>query len=216
VNSVYPTTYVDSRGSVETSIINDSQSLRMSVRAVEFVGRSFDTFSPVTDSGDALKQFTLSSGCLCDCTLEWSMPIEIDLRPQSSASNLDIRLELGKPASVGCEETHLSIRLRFEDKIICSRGTSGWFEDELLDVQNELPDGAYLKCCFGCNLSDYSIYGHGLFGSMLCFRGVKTEYLDVKDKYEYMDVMESFTEIVQETYVCPQFQIRTPGTGYRG
>jgi hypothetical protein len=46
--------------------------------------------------------------------------------------------------------------------------------------------------------------------------GYKAEYLKVRTKGEYMRVMNRYTERVQETYLCPEFERRKPGTGYRG
>ncbi len=97
-----------------------------------------------------------------------------------------------------------------------SAGTSGWFEDELLDIQKQLPDGVFLKACITCAFSDYSPYGHGLFGGMLCFRDNKAGYLTVKGKSDLFRIWSTATEYVQETYLCPEFERRVRGSGYRG
>ena len=34
-----------------------------------------------------------------------------------------------------------------------------------------------MKACINCAISDYSPYGNGLFGNMICFRGNKAGYL---------------------------------------
>ena len=51
---------------------------------------------------------------------------------------------------------------------------------------------------------------------MLCYRDNREEYLAVKSKREYMNMKGRPTEQVQETYLCPEFQRRIAGTGYRG
>jgi hypothetical protein len=73
-----------------------------------------------------------------------------------------------------------------------------------------------MKCCFNCAFSDYSPAGSGIFGDMLCFRDNKEEYFKVKDKWDLFRIWETMTEHVQETYLCPEFEKRIPGTGYRG
>jgi len=49
---------------------------------------------------------------------------------------------------------------------------------------------------------------------MRCHRGAKAQYLAVKSKREYCGV--PVTEEVMETYLCPEYATRIPGTGYRG
>ncbi|HSY47275.1 MAG TPA: hypothetical protein VLC46_00525 [Thermoanaerobaculia bacterium] len=73
-----------------------------------------------------------------------------------------------------------------------------------------------MRACINCLHSDYSPYGHGLFGYMTCFRNRKAEYLRVKSKDDFWKVHDHFEEMVQETYLCPEFERRVPGTGYRG
>ena len=56
---------------------------------------------------------------------------------------------------------------------------------------------------------------------MICFRANKAGYLALPsggdfEKDAYFDVMATVSEMVQETYVCPEFERRMPGTGYRG
>jgi hypothetical protein len=55
--------------------------------------------------------------------------------------------------------------------------------------------------------------GHGLMG-MRCHRDAKQQYLAVTSKRDYWSV--PVTEVVTETYLCPEYQRRVPGTGYRG
>ena len=56
---------------------------------------------------------------------------------------------------------------------------------------------------------------------MICFRANKAGYLAIPqgedfEKDDYFDVMDTVSEMVQETYLCPEFERRAPGTGYRG
>src|ERR1051326_3862603 len=97
-----------------------------------------------------------------------------------------------------------------------SEGKTGFFEYELLSLQRRMPPGMTLKMCFSCAYSDYSPYGHGLFGTMLCFRSCKAEYLRVQSKDDFFKLEEGKWELVQETYLCADFDIRNPNTGYRG
>jgi hypothetical protein len=51
---------------------------------------------------------------------------------------------------------------------------------------------------------------------MMCFKNLKNEYLKVTSKDEFWSVHDRFDRLVQETYLCPEFSRRVPGTGYRG
>jgi hypothetical protein len=79
-----------------------------------------------------------------------------------------------------------------------------------------MPAGTYLKTCINCAFSDYSPSGHGLFGGLACFRDNKTGYRAVRTKRDLFGIWITMTGFVQETFLCPEFERRSPGTGYRG
>ena len=55
------------------------------------------------------------------------------------------------------------------------------------------------------------------FGTMLCYRAHKEEYLRVNSKNDYFEHLEELpNEQRQETYVCPDFAVRDQCEGYRG
>lgn len=215
---IYPAKYTDKHGEFETTIRNDWKNLRMTVRGVEFSGSSFDGLYPEKDSIiSELETFTFAQECLCDCKISYEMPIEIITGDKVIIGNLAVQIELGEPNEKGwTEQDDIVLNLSYEGKTFRSDGKSQWFEDELLDIQKQLPENHYLKYCFGCDFSDYSIYGHGFFGSMLCYKNIKEEYKKVTDKDEFMEIMDKSIEDVQETYLCPEFEVRKPGRGYRG
>jgi hypothetical protein len=71
----------------------------------------------------------------------------------------------------------LKLRLATDGRTYHSDGKSGWFEGAMLDVQRKLPPGTFMEACINRAFSDYSPYGHGLFGNMICFRANKAGYL---------------------------------------
>ena len=128
-----------------------------------------------------------------------------------------VDLVLGDPApNGGIDREGLRLVLQFDGRTFSGPGTSGWFEDELLAIQAQLPEGVFIKACVNCLYSDYSPYGHGLFGGMMCFRNLKAEYLKVTTKDGFWSVHGRQDRFVQETYLCPEFERRVAGTGYRG
>lgn len=184
----YPATYRDAHGLEQTSISNDGSTLRMIVRGVEWVGNDFDGLEPLT-TPDAHAGFTLNQGDLCACELSFDIPIAV---------------------------VDANGRLSRADTQVAGSGRSGWFEDELLEIQQQLPAGTYLRACINCQYSDYSPAGHMMFGDMMCLRSVKDAYLRARTKNELWPVFKRSDGPVQETHVCDEFVRRIPGTGYRG
>ncbi len=147
----------------------------------------------------------------------FDIPIDIQYGEQVVSGILQADLKLGKPRPPrGIDEEILLLTLQYNDQNFKSSGTVGFFEDEMLDIQKQLPNDTYMLCCFSCAFSDYHPVGNGLFGSMMCFRDNKEAYLSVKSKSDFLEIDRTMSGLVQETYICNEFEKRIPGTGYRG
>ena len=218
MNVTYQGNYTDRSGGGPITIHNDGRTLRTTIRGVTFWGYDFDGLSPKENTPpEKLASFTLQQGDLCSCLIECDIPIPVVVGGERGEGRLHVRLDLGEPADHGgIDRETLSLSLVVGENTFAGSGRSGWFEDELLELQAALPEGTYFKACINCAFSDYSPYGHGLFGDMVCFRDHKEEYLSVKTKADIFRVWDTMTERVQETYLCPEFQRRKRGTGYRG
>src|SRR5262245_31373425 len=214
----YPANYSDSRGSGTTVITNDGEELRMWLRGLEFTGRCFDSLSPPEDATtEQLEQFILHDGSLCSCRLECQITVPIHDQDRECVGELFVELVLGDPTRTGnLNHEELRIILEFNHQRYAGSGKSGWFEDELLEIQSQLPAGIFIKSCINCMYSDYSPYGHGSFGFMMCFRNLKEEYVKIRTKDDFWSIHDRYDRLVQETYLCPEFKRRIPGTGYRG
>ena len=223
MNASYPARYRDRFGEERTTIVNEGDTLTMIVRGVRFQGNDFDGFEPhdVSDPTQ-LSSFTFLHGNLGLCTIEADIPVPVVTPTGTVDGLLRIELELGEPLPTGqMDRERLKLRLVVNEAMYFSDGKTGWFEGEMLDLQAKLPPGTFIKTCINCAFSDYSPYGHGLFGNMICFRANKEGYLALPSGEEfskdaYFDVMDTVSEMVQETYHCPEFERRKPGTGYRG
>ena len=221
--TTYPARYRDRSGEERTTIRNDGRTLTMEVRGVRFRGTDFDGFEPqdVPDPAQ-LSSFTFLHGSLCFCVIEADIPVPVVTPAGTVDGLLTFVLELGEPLPTGqMDRERLTLRLTVGGQTYTSHGGTGWFEGEILDVQGKLPPGTFMKACINCAFSDYSPYGHGLFGNMICFRANKAGYLALPSgedfsKDSYFAVMGTVSETVQETYLCPEFVRRKPGTGYRG
>ncbi len=152
----YPTRYSDSRGVEMVSLRNDGARLSTRLRDVTFGGPDFDSLEPDSHAApEALANFELHAGALCNCTIECKIPIPVVSGSKTTVCGLEMRLELGAPAA------------------------NGGLDREVLT------------------------------------RKLKEEYSQVKDKFDLFQVLDR-AEVVQETYLCPQFEKHLPHTGYRG
>lgn len=214
----YPAKYSNDHFSEDTIIKNNGETLSVVIRGLEFTGNDFDSLSPVVDlTPEQQKYLPLWNDCLCSCHIGCEIPIPIYDQGQESSGKLFIRLDLGDPAeNGGLDSEKLKIVLDYKNQSFTGSGAGSWFEDELLEIQRQLPEGIFMKACINCLYSDYSPFGHGLFGFMMCFRNLKSEYTKVTTKVEFWSVHDRFDRMVQETYLCSEFERRIPGTGYRG
>jgi hypothetical protein len=217
MNEIYSATYRDNYSEENTAIHNDGQRLTMVVRGVSFVGDDFDFMAATDADSPQLATFTFAAGFLCDFEMAWDMPLNVVAYNQATSGRLHVHLKLGPPlANGGVSFEALQLSFDFEGNSYHSSGPYDLFEDALSEIRNLLPEGVYLQCCFNCAFSDYNPAGNGLFGDLICFRDNKQGYLQVQNKFDLFRIWPTRTGKVQETYLCPEFEKRLPGTGYRG
>ena len=218
LDETYDAVFTDARGRETTRIHNDGHELRLSLRGVDFAGADFDGLSPVgVPTEQAASLFTLAQGDLCACRLEWTMPLALERDGNRATRALRVMLVLGDPLPTGgVADQSLTLELETPAGMIRSSGKSGWFEDELLELAAALGEGWRIRSCITCAFSDYSPYGHGLFGNLACFRDAKDEYLASEGKQGLFAIWNRHTDFVQETFLCNEYRARAPGTGYRG
>ena len=182
------------------------------IRSAALWGPDFDGLEP--DDAGAVRHSGLplnSAGDLTECVLTGDLPCLIDLagrrRPTTVHFELDLREHSDRPAH-NRKNLQLSTIVNGTTYAI----TDDWFEEGTLRLDDALRPSR-LVCCVTCLYSDYSPAGHGLMG-MRCHRDAKGQYLAVRSKADYFHV--PVTEDVPETYLCDEYERRTPGTGYRG
>jgi hypothetical protein len=208
------TTYIDKIGSVETEIQNNDEQLVLDVNGTKFISQFFDDFE-IENKNEIQSRFSLNSfNELTACQLICDVPLTLLHKGEEFKSMLRIDLNLDRPDSI-TYRTNAIFSITIDNREIKTNKVQ-LFEGGLETIKRELPIDYKIKCCYGCAFADYSVYGQGFFGTMLCFKNIKEEYLKVQDKDEYMDVMDKHERLVQETYLCNEFQERKTGTGYRG
>ncbi|QDT94310.1 DUF6304 family protein [Gimesia algae] len=208
--------YTDRIGTIVGTMTNDGADIRINLDGWEFVGKMFDDMEPV-QSVCLPDRFLIHQDSLVDCDFEFIIPVLVNDRNQLIKVDLSVHFELGKPNDRGgIDKEGFQIALEYNAIKYVSSGRLEDMEDKLLKIQKQLPDGLFIQACINCLYSDYSPYGNGVFGCMMCFRNLKQEYLQVKSKEEFFHIHDHFERQVQETWLCDEFERRVPGTGYRG
>jgi hypothetical protein len=209
------TKFIDNIGEIETEILFDGDDLKIKLNGLEFTSRFIDDFvlSNKQQTENSRFQFNVH-GELTNYRLIIQLPIRLSIDSKISEQILECELKINKTKD-NYNQTIGKCFLKIQDKIIDS-GEFDLFETGLDKLINQLPNNIKLICCYSCLYSDYSVYGQGFWGTMICFKNIKSDYLKVKDKDEYMEIMDNHDDIVAETHYCNDFKLRIKNTGYRG
>lgn len=214
----YHAQYIDDFGTEETIILNDGRTLQMRLRGVDFRGSMIDDWKSIKGREHCRSLFTFDEwNQLFAFSLHFQMPVTFVDNQLSKDAMLAVNLEIGKPQPKNLAvTTSLRIALITSDNHFQPDKAYEWFDDGLLAIRNLLPENCYLRCCHSCAHSDYSPAGYGMFGCLTCFKNAKEEYLSLKGKAAFFQLMDRSAGMVQETFLCQEFEFRKPGTGYRG
>ncbi|MVT11307.1 DUF6304 family protein [Chitinophaga tropicalis] len=227
----YKGTYTDSLGPAEVTIENDFKTLHVDIDGVRFSGSEFSDLAIVDKANHPQKQLERFSfypipvyntdtiqETLCNCSFEFSInQVLIDRRKNTDIdARLSVNYSLGKarpqPQS-GIESEKVQLTLFINEWQFSGEGD--FFEVAFDQIKAQLTDRYSFKNCYGCLYGDYSYIGQSSFGTMQCYVNQKEAYLKVNSKDDYMDLPADYRQ-VQEIYCCDKFEIRKPGTGYRG
>jgi Family of unknown function (DUF6304) len=182
------------------------------IRGIDLRGMDFDSMEPADPSAAAGKLPLNQAGELTGCVLSGDLPCTIAVDGQRRPATIAFSLDLRPGTAVPPGPAHtLTTSLDLDG--VTYQVADDWFEGGVERLEQALPPGVQLVCCFTCLFSDYWPAGHGLTG-IRCHRGAKEQYLAVRSKADYWPV--PVTEEVPETYLCEEYQRRIPGTGYRG
>jgi len=220
----YIGTYQDKFGIEVIKVLNDFDVISFKLGNLRFTSRYFDDFEledyqsftpeqlerfslkPVDIYGSDEKVFELKN-----FNLSFSIPVTILNRKTEQTTNSELYIKL--TIKMVDDDTRIFLKISNNGKEFSA--TSSLFEGAADQINKQIDGQFVIKNCFWCLYSDYSVYGQGLVGSMLCFLKHKDQYLKVKDKEEYMELPNDVPR-VQEIYFCNSFEPRKPGTGYRG
>jgi hypothetical protein len=214
--TIWRGTYVDGLGEEALTVATDGKSLRTTIRGFAVDGPSPDSLSAV-DRAEQSRPRDLKLddyGCLTDCSITLAMPVLV----VSDLGNLDgvIVATWDKRPGKEPQSGVPTLKVEIAGRLLVAPGGDEDYEGAIPKMEKQLPGEAFLKTCFNCQFADYHVSGAMEFGSMYCFHRLEAEYLAVRSKIDYMKLHERNIERTQETYLCPEFLRRTPGTGYRG
>ena len=193
-------------------------------------------FAILKDGGNTRSDGTKSGYyyCLQRYELEITIPVKIVRR----CDNMDMgayirikyasrqRIETDKRSNVIClcddkvivpDIVDISeFSLNIDDEVYHGKNVAD-FESALISIYKLIKDKYEMFCCLTCQYSDYSPYGNSDFGTMLCYRRYKAEYLKVNSKDEFFEYLSDLkAEFMQETQLCKEYAPRTLCSGYRG
>ncbi len=214
----YIATYQDKRGTETVEIKSDGSEMFFTLRNIDFDGPDFDqlTASEIDNSKFDYEMFQDGSGDITNFKLILTIPIQLFNSETDTIfiENLTARIEVGETTTIKGLDHELSCltlnasfgEFKIEKKL-------EWIEDALIGLQNQLPENIYLKTCLSCKYSNYSPYGNGMFGNIYCFKKLKKELKQVKQKHDLLNlwtaeaVEKGDVFSVQETFDCPEHQL---------
>jgi hypothetical protein len=214
--------YRDQKGELEGTMEAGEGGFVLEVGGVRFEGSSPDGLEAVSHAPLAqVERFRLHHDSLCGCELEWSQPIDVIVGERVEQGELYARLVLGHPGPHGeLDAEQMTLGVERAGRLITAQG--GYYEEILSRIGASMPQGEWLRCCFTCAFSDYSPYGQGLVGSMMCFVECADPYR-VNDDVDHakdalFDLIDRASPLVfvVETHVCGRYEARRAGAGHRG
>ena len=221
----YSGTYTDKFGTERIVVKNDFKNISFKIGDYKFVSHGFDDFeleNYKNYTSEELERFTFRPLDIYNSTNKFYELRDFDIcfvvpvvafRPKNNNS-FDATLEIKMIVrSTTSGDSRINLKLNTGQKEYSAE--SGVFEIAANQINKEINGDFILKNCFWCLYSDYSVYGQGSVGSMICYVKHKDQYLKVKTKDEYMD-LPTDNPFVQEIYYYDSFEPRRPEIGYRG
>jgi hypothetical protein len=222
----YAARYRDHDGELEGVLSVGAGTFALEVGGVRFEGATPASLEPVSHEpwAQSARFWMDLRGALGGCALEWSQPMQV-LRVEDghiAQHALLTRLWLGTAPATRAGQGSVVLWLGLEHEGQLWEGRASYYERALSAIAQALPAGHHLRCCWGCDLSDYHPVGQGMIGSMMCFVEHAAAYRAIDDAdwpkdalFDLIALAEPLT-LVAETHVCDRFEPRRPGAGYRG
>jgi len=201
----YPTQYQDRFGKEQAVFQSNGSELKIRLRGIEFEGSCFETLEgkinlnkfeydrPKSEDGFA---------DLINCEFYLEMPIKIIKSGIETLRVIQAEIQLDKDKNYG-----VSLTIQINSVPITNSKRFGYFEDALVEIQEQLPKDEQIKSCLSCKFSHYSPFGNGMFGDLYCFSKIKERTNEIEDKsslFAIWDLAHKEDKLfnVQETFDC--------------
>jgi uncharacterized protein DUF6304 len=212
-----PLEYRDGGRSTSGELRSDGNWLHAEIDGVRFDGMSLDSLVPRPSGQTGVSRFNTGGGCLCDCQLIAEFPARVLSDQEEVHATLTAVVTIGSydPKTWEDPEWAVALGITLGGVDYETGAETDSFEAELIALQGMLPDRYRLTNCFFCAFSDYNLGFHESYGALACFRDVRDEYLRVQSEDDLTSLWDRQSEVVQETYLCNAFKLRSGGHGCR-
>lgn len=216
----YKAIYQDKRGTEEIVIKSDGSYMDFTLRGINFDGQDFEMLEAeeIDNTKFEYEMFQDGSGDLTNFRLTVTIPILLfdSIKKNKFTAPLIVHVEIGETTTIkglDSELTCLTLTTSFGEFTVEKK--LEWMEDALITIQNQLPEHMYLNTCLSCKYSNYSPYGNGMFGHIYCFKNLKKELKQVRDKHDLLHIWTAEAVdrgdifSVHETFDCSEHQLPT-------
>ncbi len=204
--------YTDKFGTEKSEFYSNGSELKIELRGIEFRGNCFEVLEGKMEK-EKFEYVEFKDekeiGDLTNCKFNLEIPITITKGEREITKLLETEVQLAKS-----EDSGILMKIESEINPISTSKRFGYFEDALIDIQNQMPNDEKIKTCLSCKFSHYSPYGNGMFGYLFCFKKIKEKTNQIQDKDSLFDVWELAGKEenlfnVQETFVCEEHEFIT-------
>lgn len=217
---IYHGKFSNKTGTYSVAVYNDYRNFYFQIGAFKFQGFDLDAFelcNPEDFTTTELEQFDLVTRQVreevyLDLTqYQLSLQIPQILIDSQTEEEKEVMMELH--FELMHQEEYALLTFQLDEKKYEAKHSL--MELLLDDIQRQFEGNYRFKNCYGCLYGDYSVYGQGFMGPVLCFRNQKEAYLEVQNKSDYMK-LEKQDNTQQELFCCESYVCRDRVLGYRG
>lgn len=209
----YKVIFHDKFGTEKTEIHSDGSNLKTTLRGIDFEGDCFETLEGKLDK-EKFEYLEFEGyegvGDLTNCKFIVDIIIKIEKKGIEISEILNAEITTGK--DIGGSGLILILKTGHSEYKTSKK--FGFFEDALVDIQDQLPEDTKMKTCLSCKYAHYNPYGNGMFGGLYCFREMKEMVDEVNSKgtlFQMFEIAGKENKVfnVQETFDCEEHSFIT-------
>jgi hypothetical protein len=203
----YQTIYKDKFGIEKTEIISNGSELNIQLRGLDFSGRCFELLEGKLDKMKfEYEVFNENQvlGDLTNCNFIVTFPVTFLKHNKEVKEHIQADIVIGERYNYG-----VKLILKFSEFDILNTNRYDFFEDALINIQDQLPNYMILKTCLSCRYSHYHPLGNAMYGGLFCFKAIKEKMDKIKEKNSLLNLygINQYNikgTPVQETFDCDE------------